>query len=78
MRNSQALNELEDSSRQSKKGSLAIGASVHSENYSGGSMSSNKKRKAKDIEQADISIRNFKDFKKSADVKTYSTDRAMP
>ena len=68
---------MEDSSRRSKQGSLAIGKSVHSGDYSGGSLSSDKKKKAKDIENSDINIESFKDFKKkkSIDPKLHSTDR---
>jgi hypothetical protein len=56
LRNSAALNELEDSGQRSAGGSkgLPVGHSVHSGDYSGGSLSSSKKRKAADIENSDI------------------------
>jgi len=45
---------------------------VHSGDYSGGSLSSQKKRKAKDIDANDFSVENFKDFQKKNSI---STDR---
>lgn len=64
LRNSAALNELEDSGKRSGCGGrgLQVGQSVNSADYSEGSMSSSKKQKAVDIEKSDIQITEFKDF----------------
>lgn len=61
MRNSNALNELDDSSRRSAggaRGSLPLGGSVGSGDYSGGSNSGSKK--GKDIDANNITINDFK------------------
>lgn len=61
MRNSNALNELDDSSRRSAggaRGSLPLGGSVGSGDYSGGSHSGSKK--GRDIDANNIAINDFK------------------
>jgi len=65
LRGSHPLNELEDSSRRSVNSDArakqqALGASVGSGDYSGGSNSSAKKAKHKDIDASDINVDDFK------------------
>lgn len=77
LRNSAALNELEDSGHRSAGGKgFPVGQSVHSADYSEGSLSSTKKI-GRDIESSDIQITEFKDYKKKrlADPKMQSHDQ---
>ena len=65
LRGSHPLNELEDSSRRSvnsdaRAKAQALGASVGSGDYSGGSNSSVKKATHKDIDSSEININDFK------------------
>lgn len=80
LRNSHAP-DFDESSRRSNngKGTQLLGASVNSGDLSGGSFSSNKKRKTKDIDEGNIQIADFKDFRKkrSADPKMNSQDRSI-
>ena len=79
LRNSAALNELDDSTRRSGqgKGSLPLGASVGSGDYSGGSHSSSKKPETgkRDIDSNDFAINEFIDSKKRKSEMHGSTDR---
>ena len=65
LRGSHPLNELEDSSRRSvnsdaRAKAQALGASVGSGDYSGGSNSSVKKGTHKDIDTSEINVNDFK------------------
>lgn len=78
LRDSNNLNHVEDSSRGKNK--LSHGVSVHSGDYSGGSNSGSKKgqRIQKDIDQKDVTIKDFKEVERTSSEMMNKSERLNP